>query len=423
MAFAVTSSITTTTVQGGKYDSADSSDIVTCGQCLPIMEGDDAMIGVRLYRTSLPAEEYMALVDEIFTPFYSTQPGFVSYTGAATQDPDIVMFVSIYDTEENSAAAWDKSKSIVYKSDPDDNELLNIYYGRITWTGDDITGTTDNCVKSFDVGDYLSSRLFDNAGNNQYRPPASGVSDKYTAWTAVESFDSYTASVGMGEFVDESFYFETFNNKEDSADANALSLQDSTKGPIISLRYTTVGQVVFDSTCSDDYPVADTSEESSEESSECETVADIIKSNPHLGHFADLYEVATNAEDYYMYANTWTVFAPTDEAFENTGLAIDAVSDYSAIRLLVFHEVFNQTLTTSDLNCDAGDNLIVMGSKQATRTICSKGQPIGQKGGGNDGPALFVGDEIVGCDGVVQIIDQVLLPPSTVHWYPGLDLD
>ena len=124
-----------------------------------------------------------------------------------------------------------------------------------------------------------------------------------------------------------------------------------------------------------------------------------------------------------MYATTWTVFAPTDEAFENAGLVIDAVSDYSAIRLLVFHEVFNQTLTTSDLNCDAGDNLIEMGSKQATRTICSKDNPIGQKGGGNDGPALFVGDEIVGCDGVVQIIDKVLLPPITVRWYSGLDLD
>ena len=70
------------------------------------------------------------------------------------------MFVSIYDTEENSAAAWDKSKSIVYKSDPDDNELLNIYYGRITWTGDDITGTTDNCVKSLPYAGYDTNSIY-----------------------------------------------------------------------------------------------------------------------------------------------------------------------------------------------------------------------------------------------------------------------
>ena len=155
----------------------------------------------------------------------------------------------------------------------------------------------------------------------------------------------------------------------------------------------------------------------------CYFTADIIRSNPHLSHFEDLYEAATNAEGYYVGADTWTVFAPTDEAIESSGLAIDDVLASSAIRLLLFHEVKDQALTISDLNCDAGDNLIEMGSKQATRTICSKGQPIGQKGGGNDGPALFVGDEIVGCDGVVQIIDQVLLPPSTVRWYSGLDLD
>ena len=89
----------------------------------------------------------------------------------------------------------------------------------------------------------------------------------------------------------------------------------------------------------------------------------------------------------------------------------------------MFHEVKGQALTASDLNCDAGENLIEMGSGQATRTICSKGIPIGQKGGGNGTPALFVGDEIVGCNGVVHIIDKVLLPPNTVSWYSGLDLD
>lgn len=121
-------------------------------------------------------------------------------------------------------------------------------------------------------------------------------------------------------------------------------------------------------------------------------------------------------------AYTRTIFAPTDEAIEDAGLVIDAVSDDSAIMLLLFHEVFDEALAISDLNCDAGDNLIMMDSGQATRTICNFDRPIGQKGGGNDTPALFVGDAIVGCDGVVQIIDKVLLPPSNVRWYSGLDL-
>ena len=155
----------------------------------------------------------------------------------------------------------------------------------------------------------------------------------------------------------------------------------------------------------------------------CYFTADIIRSNPKLSYFEDLYEAATNAEGYYVSADTWTVFAPTDEAIESSGLTIDDVSAYSAIRLLLFHEVKDQALTVSDLNCDAGENLIEMGSGQATHTICSKDRPIGQKGGGNDTPALFVGDAIVTCNGVVQMIDQLLLPPSTVSWYPGLGLE
>ena len=122
-------------------------------------------------------------------------------------------------------------------------------------------------------------------------------------------------------------------------------------------------------------------------------------------------------------AHTRTVFAPTDEAIEDAGLVIDAVSDDSAIMLLLFHEVFDEALTMSDLNCDAGDNLIEMGSGQATRTTCRKDTPTGQKGGGNSSPALFVGDEIVACNGVIHIIDEVLLPPKTVSWYSGLGLE
>jgi len=398
----------------------------TCGHCLPIMEGDDAVIGVRLYKTSEPADEYMANIDEIFTPFYSTQPGFISYTGVVTQDPEVVMFVSIYDTEANSAAAYDKGKDIHVKElhgDPDDELLMN-YYGTITFTGDNLGGTED-CVETFDVGDYLSARMFYTAGND--RPQEAGaVADNYKAWTAVKSFDSYMASTGMGEFDDESFFFETFNDEGDSTDANELALQNTNLDPTTSLIYNVQGQVVFDSTCSDSYHGDGhygNDDDQATDDGTCETVADIIRSNPNLSHFEDLYEAATNAEGYYVNTDTWTVFAPTDKAIKSSGLAIDDVLASSAIRLLLFHEVKDQALTISDLNCDAGDNLIEMGSGQATRTICSNDIPIGQKGGGNDSPAHFVGDEIVACNGVVQIIDKVLLPPSTVSWYSGLGLD
>jgi len=391
--------------------------IDTCGECLPIMEGDDAVIGVRLWHTGSEAtDEYVAAVDEVFTPYYSSQPGFISYTGVVTQDPDVVMFISVFDTEANSAAAYDTAKDIHDKElhgDPDDEILMN-YFGKITWTG--VSSDADeDCVKSSDFGDYFSARMFYTAGND--RPQEAGaVADNYKAWTAVKSFDSYTSSTGMGEFDDESFFFETFDDEDDSVDANELALQNTNLDPTTSLIYNVQGQVVFDSTCRDH-------DDKATDDGTCETIADIIRSNPRLSHFEDLYEAATNAEGYYVDTDTWTLFAPTDEAIKNSGLVIDDVTAYAAIRLLMFHEVKGQALTASDLICDAGENLIEMGSGQATRTICSKDSPIGQKGGGNASPALFMGDEIVACNGVIHIIDEVLLPPSTVSWYSGLSLD
>jgi hypothetical protein len=261
MAFAVTSSVTTTTVDAAR------------DQCLPIMEGDDAVIGARLYKiSSISADEYLANEEAYYTPFYSSQPGFISYTGVATQDPDVVLFLTIFDTEENSAAAYDAAKEshADYSAGlvEDQETLLQNYYGMISFTGDDPGGDED-CVKGFDVGDYLSARMFYHGGID--RPQEAGhVTGNYEAWTAVESFDSYTASLGMGAYDDESFYFETFNDEDDSTDANELALENTNLDPTTSLIYNVVGQVVFDSSSSVDHSGDDG--ESSEESSDCESV-------------------------------------------------------------------------------------------------------------------------------------------------------
>jgi len=208
--------------------------------------------------------------------------------------------------------------------------------------------------------------------------------------------------------------------------------------PTASLIFTTMGEVAFDSSCSSDYPNLNDDDEDEDDGSSssssssdssndgdgaCETIEEIIKSNPNLSHFSDLFDVATDAEVYYNGADTWTMFAPTDDAFDDSGIAIDSLSDYTAIRMLLFHEVKDEVLTSTDLNCAVGENLIEMGSGQSTRTICFEDSPIGQKGGGNVDTANFVGVvDIKGCNGVVHIIDKVLLPPKTVEWYAELDL-
>ena len=79
----------------------------------------------------------------------------------------------------------------------------------------------------------------------------------------------------------------------------------------------------------------------------CYFTADLIRGNLQLSQFEDLYEAATNTKGYYAGADT-------------------------------------------NLNCDAGDNLVEMGSTQATRTVCSKDISIGQEGGGNDSLAILL---------------------------------
>ena len=62
----------------------------------------------------------------------------------ATQDPESVMFVSIYDTEENSAAVWEKGKQL-NKSIMNCTEIptptTNFFILKTTWTSDDPDGT------------------------------------------------------------------------------------------------------------------------------------------------------------------------------------------------------------------------------------------------------------------------------------------
>jgi uncharacterized surface protein with fasciclin (FAS1) repeats len=137
---------------------------------------------------------------------------------------------------------------------------------------------------------------------------------------------------------------------------------------------------------------------------------EIVHSHPDLVHLSDI----VNAVEGGLYAveggdnEKWTLFAPTD-----LGDALDGVSDDTALNLLLFHSVPGEALFSDDLPCISGDNLTQMANGINTRTLCDKDGPVGQKGGGNiNGPADFVEVNIESCNGVVHIIDKVLLYPA-----------
>ena len=95
-------------------DDDDSTGDATCGECLSTMEGDKAYITGRLRKMAVPAA---SLRLDITTSTCSSAPGFFKFTVATTQDPYVLLFYDIFDTGENSDAAYQKTEED-YGTDP-----------------------------------------------------------------------------------------------------------------------------------------------------------------------------------------------------------------------------------------------------------------------------------------------------------------
>lgn len=103
---------------------------------------------------------------------------------------------------------------------------------------------------------------------------------------------------------------------------------------------------------------------------------------------------------------TWTVFAPTNKAFEELGDLLDAVLADSVLLtdVLLFHAVADHALFAEDLQCT---HLLHMANGEASRTVCHD-YAIFQKGVGNprnDMPEI-VDTDIRACNGVVHVVDE-----------------
>jgi len=100
---------------------------------------------------------------------------------------------------------------------------------------------------------------------------------------------------------------------------------------------------------------------------------------------------------------SWTVFAPTNEAFDAAPpLPAGAVKD-----ILLTHVVPTE-LAFEDLGCTVK---IAMANDSHTRTVCRDGVTY-QKGRGNSDeqrPAIIAYD-IEACNGLIHAVDQVILP-------------
>jgi uncharacterized surface protein with fasciclin (FAS1) repeats len=112
-------------------------------------------------------------------------------------------------------------------------------------------------------------------------------------------------------------------------------------------------------------------------------------------------------------SGTYTVFAPTDDAFENlpSGTLDALLKDIPALKnILLFHVVAGKKVYKKDLKCS---RLVKMANNKSSRTVCRKnGTQLFQKGAGNPRskmPEIITAD-IKACNGVIHVVSEVMLP-------------
>ena len=119
-------------------------------------------------------------------------------------------------------------------------------------------------------------------------------------------------------------------------------------------------------------------------------------------------------EDLLKQSGTFTIFAPSNEAIENLGddvfanLLADPTGELQDI--LKYH-ISDEIYFESDLYCNRQiDTLRGDTSDDFTTTKC-KSRGAFQKGNGNTKPYPRIRfTDIVTCNGVVHVVDEVILP-------------
>mmetsp|Transcript_13915 Transcript_13915/g.29212 ORF Transcript_13915/g.29212 Transcript_13915/m.29212 type:complete len:205 (+) Transcript_13915:61-675(+) len=141
---------------------------------------------------------------------------------------------------------------------------------------------------------------------------------------------------------------------------------------------------------------------------QCQTIYEVACETDGLENYCGLVG-ALGLANYFDSQEDLTVFAPINEAVTKLDFII---TDEEKLKEVVLFSVSDGALFMDDLQCEGGSNLLRMASGKDSRTICEKLVPTYQKGGGNmdwNKPKI-VSPNIKACNGVVHMVDTVLLP-------------
>jgi uncharacterized surface protein with fasciclin (FAS1) repeats len=141
----------------------------------------------------------------------------------------------------------------------------------------------------------------------------------------------------------------------------------------------------------------------------CSTIADIACKTDGFSTLCAAVQAAGLGEA--LTTGTFTVFAPTDDAFAAlpAGTVEGLLDDIDALtNILLFHAVADKKVKSCNLRCNG---MVEMANGGMSETVCKDGSKF-QTGAGNSDdkmPKIATAD-IMACNGVVHVVNQVLLP-------------
>lgn len=112
-------------------------------------------------------------------------------------------------------------------------------------------------------------------------------------------------------------------------------------------------------------------------------------------------------------SGTWTIFAPTNDAFSAIADVAATLAPEELLDILLFHAVNGTALSTSDLECEG---FITMVNGVESQTVCDEDGNIFQVGAGNSEDMLpqIILPDVPACNGIIHAVDNVLLPGADV---------
>ena len=143
--------------------------------------------------------------------------------------------------------------------------------------------------------------------------------------------------------------------------------------------------------------------------SSCVTIYDIACSQSDFSTLCSLLNSTGLSEAVDDPTAIFTVFAPTNEAFDAIASVLPTLTEQDVVYVLLYH-VTNGEVLAGDLVCDGE---VTMVNELPTTTTCTTDGGIFQVGTGNTDPLTsprIVLTDIRACNGIIHVVDNVILP-------------